>query len=487
MFKHLIIFLIGISNIKCIFGSITCKPKVAVIGAGIGGASASQFITELFNKNVEIDVFEAKKIGGRLANIEFGSNEYEAGGAIIHPRNKYMVDFVNQLGLEHTPPSFERFGIWNGDELVFEESSWESITLVKLLYKYGMQPIHLYRYVDKILDDFQRIYEHQDKGVGFENVTALIMSMNKEFAQLLETPMHDHLTSLGYGEELINQLVKATIVVNYGQDVNIHAFVGCVSVAGAGFDLWSIKGGNKKVPQFLLSRNEKVTVISSTVKKIHKHSLENSPKYEIFHRQSEQNETSGIYDIVIIATPMTSDHENPIAFSGFDNPDLHFPGEFQTTIATFVSGKINYSYFELEDELGGIMSCDPDKTKISCIGKISSVNGKQDIDAEVWKVFSRQELQNMDKIFSKINEVKEIKWKAYPRYSSTGRLDKFKLDDFMYHVNAIEWAASAMEMSAIGGRNAAILAYNDYGHKCVPPMSHHQSPNMKTRTPSSEL
>lgn len=35
----------------------------------------------------------------------------------------------------------------------------------------------------------------------------------------------------------------------------------------------------------------------------------------------------------------------------------------------------------------------------------------------------------------------------------------------MYHVNAIEWVASAMEMSAIGGRNVAILAYNDFLQK----------------------
>lgn len=40
-------------------------------------------------------------------------------------------------------------------------------------------------------------------------------------------------------------------------------------------------------------------------------------------------------------------------------------------------------------------------------------------------------------------------------------LDNFKLHDALYHVNVIEWAASAMEMSAIAGRNVAILAYND--------------------------
>jgi len=40
--------------------------------------------------------------------------------------------------------------------------------------------------------------------------------------------------------------------------------------------------------------------------------------------------------------------------------------------------------------------------------------------------------------------------------------NNFKLHDALYYVNAIEWVASAMEMSAVGGRNVAILAYNDF-------------------------
>lgn len=35
----------------------------------------------------------------------------------------------------------------------------------------------------------------------------------------------------------------------------------------------------------------------------------------------------------------------------------------------------------------------------------------------------------------------------------------------LYHVNAIEWIASAMEMSAIGGRNVALLAHRDFFRK----------------------
>lgn len=69
-------------------------------------------------------------------------------------------------------------------------------------------------------------------------------------------------------------------------------------------------------------------------------------------------------------------------------------------------------------------------------------------------------------IIFKVDEVQVLRWKAYPRYSTAERYDKFKLDDGLYHVNAMEWAASAMEMSVISGRNAAILAFNDYQEKC---------------------
>lgn len=70
----------------------------AIIGGGIGGASAAHFITELFNDSVEIDLFEANKIGGRLATVNIKDNEYEAGGAIIHDRNQLMKRFLRLLG-----------------------------------------------------------------------------------------------------------------------------------------------------------------------------------------------------------------------------------------------------------------------------------------------------------------------------------------------------------------------------------------------------
>jgi protoporphyrinogen oxidase len=74
-----------------------CFP--AVVGGGIGGTSASYFLHELFGPDgAHVDLFEPNKIGGRLSVTDVDGRDYEVGGAVIHPRNKYMVDFLKLLG-----------------------------------------------------------------------------------------------------------------------------------------------------------------------------------------------------------------------------------------------------------------------------------------------------------------------------------------------------------------------------------------------------
>ncbi|XP_058803534.1 prenylcysteine oxidase 1-like [Phymastichus coffea] len=491
----LLFFLFRVISFKNVYCSQICRPKVAIIGAGIGGASASYFLTELFDKNIDIDIFESNIVGGRLATVKFGNKEFEAGGAIIHPRNKYMQDFVKLLNLNTTHSNDllndDRFGIWNGKELVVQESNYQILTLIRLIYRYGLQPFYLHRYVDSIMDDFEKIYSLQDKGIGFENVTALIGAMNQEFVNLLQTSMKDHLIKLNYHEKIINELVEATLVVNYGQDTNVQSFVGCVSVAGAGTNLWAVNGGNKQVPELLIYKNKQISLIHSIVKRIDRIITDNTPKYELFyHKKNEDQLTTKIYDIVIIAAPMTSDQESPITFNNFQNSNLKFTGDYQVTYATFIKGNANFSYFGLDEEIRGILSCNPKQTIISSISRLSSVDNKQNNQMNIWKIFSREKINKslINKLFRNVDEVKEKKWKAYPSYSTVPRLDKFKIDNYMYYLNAIEWAASAMEMSAVGGRNVAILAFNDYKERCSSLKEHKSNDfNEGNNSHSSEL
>ena len=77
------------------------SPKVAVIGAGIGGSTAAHFCRRLFGPAATIEVFEAlPRLGGRLATVEIDGKSYEAGGSVIHPSNQHMDAFVKELGMK---------------------------------------------------------------------------------------------------------------------------------------------------------------------------------------------------------------------------------------------------------------------------------------------------------------------------------------------------------------------------------------------------
>ena len=75
-----------------------------------------------------------------------------------------------------------------------------------------------------------------------------------------------------------------------------------------------------------------------------------------------------------------------------------------------------------------------------------------------------------------------IDWLAYPKYSPKERpkLGSFVLSPQLYHVNAVEQSASAMEMSAIAAKNVANIAYADWTGKLA-------NPGLSERSDRNEL
>ncbi|KAF6105406.1 prenylcysteine oxidase 1 [Phyllostomus discolor] len=130
--------------------------KIAIIGAGIGGTSAAYYLRQKFGKDVKIDVYERGEVGGRLATLTVQGQEYEAGGSVIHPLNLHMKRFVKDLGLSTVQSSGGLVGVSNGEALVFEESSWLIINIIKLIWQYGFQPLRLHMWVEDIFDKFMR-------------------------------------------------------------------------------------------------------------------------------------------------------------------------------------------------------------------------------------------------------------------------------------------------------------------------------------------
>lgn len=72
-----------------------------------------------------------------------------------------------------------------------------------------------------------RIYELQTNGVSFDSTYDLLTAMDPSFVNYLNISVRDaYLKEEHFSELLITELVQASLRVNYGQNTNVHKFVG---------------------------------------------------------------------------------------------------------------------------------------------------------------------------------------------------------------------------------------------------------------------
>ncbi len=145
---------------------------------------------------------------------------------------------------------------------------------------------------------------------------------------------------------------------------------------------------------------------------------------------------------------------------------------FRRCVATFVAGKLNASFFGYSDP----DDVTPVHFYLTESNKIRSIARQVPVDytvnemgsnlPPVWKIFSESKFSDkeLDTMFANRTETRVFDWLAYPKYTTKERLSlgTFELAPRLYHVNGIELAASAMEMSVIGARNVANMAYEEW-------------------------
>ncbi|XP_029371882.1 prenylcysteine oxidase 1 [Echeneis naucrates] len=452
--------------------------KIAVVGAGIGGTAAAYYLRQEFGAGVKIDVFESDTVGGRLATVKIGDHEYETGGSMIHPLNLHMKHFIEKLGIPVRKDVDSKMAIFDGKELMFEESEWFIVNFIRMLWQYGFNFIRMQMWVESILDKFMRIYQYQQYGYSFSNVERLLHAIGgNSFLTLMNQTLEETMIGEGFSQVFLNEIVAPITRVNYGQSVRIHGFVGAVSLAGADSGLWAVEGGNKRVCSGLLyhSKSELIPakVTSIAVKVRPSKTGATSSFYEVNY-YGESGSAHSLYDIVVIATPLHQG-KSDITFSGFSPPiPSNYPGRYHQTVTTLVHGLLNMSYLGTtqpasEFTVSDILTTDSKDAFINSLSSINPVHipkGYKQPPAshtKVWKVFSQQPLsqEQLQKIFLSWDSVSESRWLAYPAYRPPHRnTPPFILHDRLYYLNAVEWAASAIEMSSISARNVALLAHH---------------------------
>ncbi|XP_062269419.1 prenylcysteine oxidase 1 [Platichthys flesus] len=451
--------------------------KIAVVGAGIGGTAAAFYLRQEFGAAVKIDVFESGDVGGPLSTVRIWDHEYETGGLMIHPLNLHMKHFVEKLGIPPRKEVSSKMAIFDGKELTFEESDWFIINFLRMLWRYGFNMLRMQMWVESILDKFMRIYQYQQYGYSFSSVEKLLHAMGGDsFLTLMNQTLEETMRSEGFSQIFLNDVVAPMTRVNYGQSVRIHGFAGASSLAGADSGQWAVEGGNKKVCSGLLYNSKSVLiparVTSISVKVRPSKSGPTNSYYEVSY-VGESGSAHSLYDIVVIATPLHQG-KSDITFSGFSPPiPSHYPGRYHQTVSTLVHGLLNMSYLGTTGPPSGFTVSDVLTTdsKGSLIHRLTSLDPVHipagykrppASQAKVWRVSSLQPLsqEHLQNMFLSWDSVSETRM-AYPAYRPAHRrTPPFILHNRLYYLSAVEWAASTMEMSAISGRNAALLAHH---------------------------
>lgn len=352
------------------------------------------------------------------------------------------------------------------------------VNLVVLLWRYGFDLFRMNSAVSGIIKKFRNIYDLQASGKSYEKVEDMLSAMGgEEMCRLMKISAQEYMADeKHWNARLISELVGGAMRVGYGQGTSVNTFTALVSLAGVDDGkLWSVIGGNYKIAEGALKDSAHNSLVMEDVVSVSKSEEGGVVKYTI---TTEDGNVDAGYDVVIVANPLNL---SSVKYENFSSNVYTSAANtpYQRTVATFIKGKINQEFFGESPNLRNfplaIMTTSGDSylfefnaVQIEIPSEIEQDEVSKytvPLDEEpirVWKVFSPQPLtmEQCQQMFSEFNmdEVKVHDWMAYPHYHPPDEAPSFVLDEGVFYINAIEKAASAMEMSAIGAKNAALLA-----------------------------
>lgn len=438
--------------------------NVAIIGSGVAAASTCYYLKKKYNDDVKISVFEKKSgLGGRAKCFRVEGHTLEIGAGIAYTGNRYIHDWTKQFGLKKLEMPSNSIGLWDGKSFPFKSTSSDYLTKFSMLYRYGLiNTYNLRSIVTKAVSCFDEIYRAQDQGLAFSTPEELWKHCGLyDYSQKkFEDVMNETLSKDSF---LLKELLYSVNAVNYNQSNDINGLAGLVSmcplVTG---EVFVLENGFVNIVKNIMKTVDSVYT-STPITKISQTFTIGST--EPVYTLESYGQELGKFDAVVIASPV--DSRLCIDLMGTPLDLALYSRKYQITHSTFIKGKVNPSYFNEKDFSSvpqSIYLTEAANEKFSCIREyFKSKNG---IDS-VYKVFSEDPLtfDVLAKVFAPYSHIVYTKeWKAYPFYCAPETLNiPFRVhpEHRIYCSGIIEWAVSAMEVSAIGGRNVALLLQND--------------------------
>ena len=469
--------------------------KVAVVGAGSGGASTAYFLSQFKSpcQRVNVTIYERNDyVGGRSTTVHvYGDPKIpvELGASIFVEVNHNLVNATRAMGLtlqdygsEELVGLSRSLGVWDGESIVFSQSdnSYDWWNTLKILWKYSMSPIRTNNLMKQTVGKFLKLY---DVEFPFESLTDVADAVG--LGEVISVNGADLLLRNSISSDFARDIIQASTRVNYAQNLDqIHALETMVCMATDG--AMSVKGGNWQIFDGMVKASGAGLVLNTTVELISKGDTRYSIKAHSGYAGIEGTGGTSYnddYDEVVMAAPL---HLSIVTISPspVDMPkavpyvDLHvtlFTSPYRLNPLAFnlpKESQVPSTLLTTMPSSGSKLNLPP-FFSISTLRSVINKNAEPSRTEHVYKMFSPtaasdeyiKSLLDTER-HPRLNDQEVISWKymkiwqSYPYLPPTTKFDKLRLDGedgMLWYTSGIERFISTMETSSLMGMNVAKL------------------------------
>jgi prenylcysteine oxidase/farnesylcysteine lyase len=263
---------------------------------------------------INITIFEkVSRIGGRTTTVNALDDERyptELGASIFVQVNRILYDAANEFNLTTIDPleirhveSDYSLGVWDGESFVFRQAAsnggfpwWD---IAKLLWRYGLAPIRTQSLTKSTIGRFLRMYD--EPIFPFQSLDAAAARVGLvDFTAATGTQI---LRQGGIGEKFSREIIQASTRVNYGQNLGgIHGLETMVCMVAD--HAMAVQGGNWQIFDAMVKASRADVRLNSTVQRISK---QENGAYIITTAAQHNGKADDLvdqeFDTVILATP----------------------------------------------------------------------------------------------------------------------------------------------------------------------------------------
>lgn len=469
--------------------------KVAIIGAGIAGASAAYHLCDQYgHAGFEITIYEANShVGGRVNSAKVYDGAYgqqvETGARSFYADDECIQSLIDETGLrrklEPHYPLKKSVGVWDGQSFILQgEGDLKGKTWTdwaRYAWRYGLSVNNMRKWLSEKLPLFMRLlgrWEYASPSIPeeIENL-GLTAELKRDAWSFFQ-----NLTSPEFSRDIVQAITRAWFSQNLA---TMHGLAALAALNPAPTDS-VINGGNHKLIERLIRLSDVGLHLNSTVTKIQKSPVR---KYRLtvetpshHHDQSSSNSEEADYDLIIIAAPLQManiefDIDIQIAASSprsyasryityFTSANLLSPAFFNLTTGASMPSKIytttstnlpSAPFFSIEHSLAsfGLDGCIAQTENL-----YRTVTASPFLDSTILKLLGQDpEIALED---AGVRWVHREEWKhAFLEYDGSAMLDNIQIADGIFYAGFGEGVVSSLEMSCKMGRRAADLLYNE--------------------------